>query len=906
MTRLDVVVVTYQSADHLADCLSSLPDWCDVVVVDNASSDGSAGIGASAGAAVIRNTTNRGFAAAVNQGVAVGTNDLVLLLNPDAIVSAAALECMMAALDADPSCAVAGPRLRRPNGEPQRPAWPFPTARASWYEALGLLRWFDRRPTGFVIGACLLTRRTVWDKLGEFDERFWLYGEESDYCKRASDAGFTVRLVDHAEVRHIGGASGPALGEVTLEHFLRGTDHFIAKHEGPTALRSHRRALLVGSLLRYPILRLRSPGDARTTYRRRVIGRQRRVLRSHPEVIHIDGSPIVVCSLEPWDEVWRRNQFLVQELLRRDPNRQILWVEPAFDVVHWLRGRGGHRRRRGLRQVAGFPQVLQLQPRKVLPRKLGRYADQSLARQVRRAARRLGMVRPTLWVNDPTYASLVEATRWPALYDMTDDWALATSGAERQRILANEDVLFDRCARVVVCSPGLEQSRAHRRNVTLIPNAVDAAFFEREQPRPADLPDAPTAVYVGTLHQQRIDTALVERLAREQPQLQLVLVGPNVLPQAVSDALGTHPNIHLLGSRPYEQVPAYLQHANVLIVPHAVNEFTESLDPIKAYELLCVDRPVVATPVAGFRELHDTFTIADASMFIDAVSAALQTEPGLAKRNAPSWSERAEAFDTQLALCRAERPLTVVYLGHTARLSGGELALARLLPALGDVERHVILAEDGPLVDRLRKTGAIVEVLPMSERARGVKKDNVAPAGLPLAAVIDTYRYCRLLQMRLEEMRPDLIHTNTLKAALYGAVAGRMARVPVIWHVRDRIADDYLPKPAVAMVRLAAKVLPNALISNSASTMTTLGRVRRIRSVVPSPVVFDSVTEAGPRRDQTREVRRVGLVGRISPWKGQDVFLRAFALAFPDPPVTAVIVGSAMFGEEDYEAELVR
>ncbi|MGE0307285.1 MAG: glycosyltransferase family 2 protein, partial [Acidimicrobiia bacterium] len=343
MTRLDVVVVTYQSADHLDDCLSSLPDWCDVVVVDNASSDGSAGIGASAGAAVIRNTTNRGFAAAANQGVAVGRNDRVLLLNPDAIVSAAALECMMAALDADPSCAVVGPRLRRPNGEPQRPAWPFPAARASWYEALGLLRLFDRRPTGFVIGACLLTRRAVWDELGGFDERFWLYGEESDYCKRVADAGFTVRLADHAEVRHIGGASGPALGEVTLEHFLRGTDHFIAKHEGPTALRSHRRALLVGSLLRYPILRLRSPGDARTTYRRRVIGRQRRVLRLHPEVVHIDGSPIMVCSLEPWDEVWRRNQFLVRELLRRDPNRQVLWVEPAFDIVHWLRGRGGHR-----------------------------------------------------------------------------------------------------------------------------------------------------------------------------------------------------------------------------------------------------------------------------------------------------------------------------------------------------------------------------------------------------------------------------------------------------------------------------------------------------------------------------------------------------------------------------------
>src|SRR4051794_8099018 len=117
----------------------------------------------------------------------------------------------------------------------------------------------------------------------------------------------------------------------------------------------------------------------------------------------------------------------------------------------------------------------------------------------------------------------------------------------------------------------------------------------------------------------------------------------------------------------------------------------------------------------------------------------------------------------------------VVYLDHVARLSGGEIALARALPAVLDtIDPHVILGEDGPLVGRLREQGISVEVMAMKERARDLRKDRVRAGGVDPGAAAATAAYVWRLRRRLRELRPDLVHTNSLKAALYGGAAGRL------------------------------------------------------------------------------------------------------------------------------------
>jgi glycosyltransferase involved in cell wall biosynthesis len=247
--------------------------------------------------------------------------------------------------------------------------------------------------------------------------------------------------------------------------------------------------------------------------------------------------------------------------------------------------------------------------------------------------------------------------------------------------------------------------------------------------------------------------------------------------------------------------------------------------------------------------------------------------------------------------------LRVVYLDHCARLSGAELALLRLLPALrDDVDAHVVLGEDGPLVTKLVEAGVSTEVLPMAEAARGLSRDRVRPGRLPVASVASAARYTTVLARRLRRLRPDLVHTNSLKAGVYGSVAGALARVPVIWHARERLADDYLPAPAIRLVRTMVRHLPAAVIANSESTREGLAAPGVAATVVPSPVQVEAV----PRSHPAGSPLTVGMVGRLAPSKGQHVFLDAFAQAFPEGPTRAVLVGSPLFGEADYEEALRR
>lgn len=251
-----------------------------------------------------------------------------------------------------------------------------------------------------------------------------------------------------------------------------------------------------------------------------------------------------------------------------------------------------------------------------------------------------------------------------------------------------------------------------------------------------------------------------------------------------------------------------------------------------------------------------------------------------------------------------ERPMRIVYLDHVARLSGGELALLRLLPALKEVRAHVVLAEEGPLVDRLRAAGISVEVVPMPVAARELRKDAVAVDLGAIRAFLYTISYAIRLARRLRRLKPDLVHANSLKSGVYGAIACKLVRVPFIWHVRDRIETDYLTARGVALIRWMTSKGADAVIVNSNATRQSL------HPVVDSHVVYSVVPEVidRPRQEQEpppNDRLQVGMVGRLAPWKGQHVFLEAFADAFPDSDAgAAVLIGSAMFGEGAYERRL--
>jgi glycosyltransferase involved in cell wall biosynthesis len=365
---------------------------------------------------------------------------------------------------------------------------------------------------------------------------------------------------------------------------------------------------------------------------------------------------IIVCSLEAWDEVWRRNQFLVDELLRRYPRLRVLFVEPAADPLHDLVNSRKPAMPR-LRFMRDDKRLVAFRPLKAFPRRVAPRVDGSLRRQVMAVAGILRYSQATLWLNDVTYSPLIDSTGWPSVYDVTDDWLAApASQQERERIASLEQIALASASEVVVCSPALMASRGATRAVTLIPNAVDVEHFTRPRPRPDDLPPSPVAVYAGTLHASRLDIALLAELAASMSSVNLALVGPDALDVEERRTLRAVPNITMLGPRPYADVPSYLQHADVVVVPHVVSAFTESLDPIKAYECALISVPTVATPVAGFRELEAELTVVPRERFVDAVRIALKSERTVHRRPGigNTWQDRTDDFERVLRRVRAK------------------------------------------------------------------------------------------------------------------------------------------------------------------------------------------------------------------------------------------------------------
>ncbi|MGC5166846.1 glycosyltransferase family 4 protein [Luteimicrobium sp. DT211] len=248
--------------------------------------------------------------------------------------------------------------------------------------------------------------------------------------------------------------------------------------------------------------------------------------------------------------------------------------------------------------------------------------------------------------------------------------------------------------------------------------------------------------------------------------------------------------------------------------------------------------------------------------------------------------------------------LRVVVLDHTAELGGGELALARLCAALDPaaVRVRVIVFSDGPLVGRLRAQGTAVEVVRLGDGVRARSREALGTWGSVRAAWAAVPFVLRLAR-RLRALRPDLVHTQSLKADVLGSAAAGLARTPVVWHVHDRIADDYLPPRVARIFRWLARHVPRVVVANSEATAATLGRpdvVVAYPGFAPEQALPDGARD---RVDPSPPV--VGLVGRISPTKGQLELVRAAPTVLAaHPGIRFRLVGAPLFGGEAYAARV--
>jgi N-acetylglucosaminyl-diphospho-decaprenol L-rhamnosyltransferase len=270
MSDIGIIIVTYNSAAEIGACLdAALASGAEIVVVDNASQDGTIAEVARRGVRLIANAENRGFAGAVNQGFRVLSSTYVLLLNPDAVIQTS-LEPMRQACDLRGS-AGAGGQLVDPNGQPQVGFMVrgLPTPAVLVLEALVLNRIWPGNPVNRryrcldwdcsarstveqPAGAFFMVRRAVWQELGGLDESFFpLWFEDVDFCRRIRDRGLSLYYIPEAVAKHTGGHSVPNLPlEMRLIYWYRSLLRYSAKHFRPMQFRAVCLAVVTGSFLR--------------------------------------------------------------------------------------------------------------------------------------------------------------------------------------------------------------------------------------------------------------------------------------------------------------------------------------------------------------------------------------------------------------------------------------------------------------------------------------------------------------------------------------------------------------------------------------------------------------------------------------------------------------------------------
>src|SRR5919198_1357750 len=279
MADVSVVVVTYNALPWVERCLESVRPY-ETIVVDHGSTDGTLElVRRRFPQARLIEEGNTGLGAGSNTGMRVASGDYFLLLNSDAWAVGNAVDRLVAFAEEHPEAAIVGPKLLNPDGSLQRSVRGFPTLWRLTTEYFFLRKVAPRsrvltafygprfrhdevREAEFLMGACLLVRREAADTVGLFDEDFFMFSEETDWCYRFRKAGWKVLFYPGAEFVHVGGATTNQNWGPMFREQVRGHLRFLAKHRGAREAERARRLLRASLRLRGLVF----PGERGRTY----------------------------------------------------------------------------------------------------------------------------------------------------------------------------------------------------------------------------------------------------------------------------------------------------------------------------------------------------------------------------------------------------------------------------------------------------------------------------------------------------------------------------------------------------------------------------------------------------------------------------------------------------------------
>lgn len=369
---------------------------------------------------------------------------------------------------------------------------------------------------------------------------------------------------------------------------------------------------------------------------------------------------ILLFSTADWDNpFWTNKQHMAVQFARR--GYRVLYVDSLGLRQPTLAGRDLKRMARRLWKAFPVPRRVQANIWRISPlvvplhrsSTVRQINDCLLTATIRWHMALLGFGKPLIWTYNPLLHDLIaRLPKCGVVYHCVDDLRFGPGIASKtieeaeQRLGTVADVCF-------TTAPNLQRRMEDVFPVTRYEaNVCDTAHFQQARlplPQPADLADIPhpRLLFIGALSQYKVDYALMEQVAVALPQVHWVLIGAVGEGQPGSALPPTHlPNVHLLGPRPYKELPAYLRHADAAVLPAPHNSYTAAMFPMKFFEYLAAGVPVVSTSLPALKEFSDLFFEADGG---DAFARAIEMVLAGARRDASridaacakhSWGER--------------------------------------------------------------------------------------------------------------------------------------------------------------------------------------------------------------------------------------------------------------------------
>lgn len=637
----------------------------------------------------------------------------------------------------------------------------------------------------------------------------------------------------------------------------------------------------------------------------------------------LKGETIIYFGPEPWAGLWRNRHQLMSRLAR---DNNVWYIEPATNIRNVLKLKSSRLFSRDITGVSVFHSPWWLPITGRSPFKdwtirlylwvIGRLSGSSAS------------CRPIVWFSRPAmleYLGKIKARR--TVYHVVDEYSgYGHPSRMKQRGPDPKEVkMLGAVDTVIVVTPTLFESKSpHNADTHIVPNAVDFdAYANCDLPVPGDIAgiDGPIVGYSGLIA-ARLDLELLTHAARTRPDWNFVFVGDVNDKHCESElqTLAALSNVHLLGNKNVNEVPAYLARFDVCVIPYVVNLRAQHASPLKLFEYAAASKPIVTTDFAAARAFEGHVRIAaSADDFIAACREAIKLDKSaqqvvenrkIASHN--TWSHRVNQVSEIFVRRR------ILYVARFA--TGG--SIESLLCLIGGLDKALfdatVLFHSTPepsVRQRVKAAGASVEVLfadrtEISADGRFKKRDLQSKvrkmfgrrmermyASAKFAA--QYFRFDRpifnALRDRINELSPDLVHFNNgLVGDTPGILAARNCRVTTICHARTLARPTHL---SLIASRWARNVL---CISSAVREVLIESGVDADKCIVipnavdPNRFNHSANPEVNLRSEfgWSSEHKVYALVGRVVSWKGQNILIEAMAIARQsDSSVRALIVG---------------